>query len=134
MLSIDCYKMNCRLPSEVSISISAETLKQLNAKIDELRALLNSLTPVVADTKIEPKLVLDYYDKAKTMKYVEYYTLNNARHGKSIQYFQNGTIHSIWNYNNDKPHGICIYYNEDGSVKAVRKFENGELKSELACT
>jgi len=113
-----------------SVSVSAETLKQLNTKIDELRALLNSLT-VVAETKPEPELVINYYDTAKTKKQCEIYKLNGIRHGKTIAYFENGNIQSVWNYINNQPHGICIDYNKDGSVKQVRKYENGIVKSEL---
>jgi len=112
-----------------SVSVSAETLKQLNAKIDALRTLLNSLTPVVAETKSEPELVIVYYDVAKTKKYQEYYMLKNKRHGKYTTYFQNGNVMSVWNYNNDTPHGIRIEYNEDGSFNTGRKYENGVEKA-----
>jgi len=114
-----------------SVSASTETLKQLNAKIDELRTLLNTLTPVVDETKSEPELVIKYYDTAKTKKHFEYYLLNGKRHGKSIIYYQNGHIQSICNYVNDKINGISIVNNEDGSVKIVRKFENGVEKSTM---
>jgi len=114
-----------------SVSVSAETLKQLNTKIDELRTLLNSLTPVVAETKLEPELIIAYYDTAKTKKRYEFYLLNGNKYGKSIVYFENGNIQSAYNYNKDERHGICIDYNEDGSAKTVRKFENGVLKSTL---
>jgi len=112
-----------------SASVSAETLKQLNAKFDELRALLNSLTPAVAETE----LVVLYYDDDKTKKSREYYQLkNNGRlHGKSIYYFRNGTIEGVCDYINGQPDGICINYKEDGSVMQVRKFENGVVKSTL---
>jgi len=113
-----------------SVSVSAETLKQLNAKIDELRTLLNSLK-VVTETKSEPELVIKYYDNAKTKKMYEYYMLNGNKYGKSITYFRNGTIHVVSNYIKDNLHGLSIYYDEDGSVKSVRKFENGVLKSTL---
>jgi len=114
-----------------SISVSAETLKQLNTKIDELLALLNSLSSVVAETKHEPELVITYYDIAKTMKRDEYYTLNGKCHGKFTTYYRNGSISCVYMYINGKKHGIGILYTSLGAVQFVRKYDNGILMSEM---
>jgi len=116
--------------SSVSVSVSTETIKKLNDKINEITTLLNSLTPIAeVKPRTEPELKITYYDAAKTKKAEECYMLNRNLHGKYKYYYINGQIQTDGSYVSGYKHGIFINYREDGSVKHFRKYNMNKFES-----
>jgi len=105
-----------------TISVSTETLKQLNCKIDEFSILLKSLTPKDKDT---PELIITYHEPNYTYKKQQFYKLNNMIHGKYKEYYENGRIKCIYGFNRGQKQGFCIDYNKDKSIKKIGYYING---------
>jgi len=69
------------------------------------------------------KLYFDSKDK-KVSKESSYFT--GTKHGRQMEFFDNGKIKSVVNYQNDKEHGLAKYYYTNGKVKSECRYKEGK--------
>ncbi len=71
-----------------------------------------------------PKTHIVYYEDNETIK-SKYETVNSVKNGVEEIYNENGVLRASLNWQDGKLHGKSIEYYSDGSVSVVRPFYNG---------
>jgi len=74
----------------------------------------------------ELKYMQSYY-KSGLLKQTGYYINGEDMFGKWINYYENGKIEAIENYENGKLNGIYKYYHDNGQLWIEREYKNGML-------
>ena len=102
---------------------------------------------IISDIKLKKRTEIGYFSNGK-IEYIShslYNTINNnnndnknkysysysmidnlVKDGEQIDYYENGEIQKIENYNNGKKNGEQIEYYEKGKIKAMSKYVNGD--------
>lgn len=68
-----------------------------------------------------------YYHEDGTLKYQWNYNESGKREGEQLYFHENGVLMYIGNWKNGKEAGELIEYYEDGSIKAKRYFDDGNV-------
>lgn len=124
-----CEQMGIEGGSESNIvrdkegKIVSGTVKQYK-KNKKLYAIRN-----VKDYKLDGKSTI-FFDDGKTVKSIVYYNMGK-KEGSAKTFYSDGSLYKDYNYKNDELDGKQIKYRQNGKIRSIAYYRNGEPNNKL---